>query len=113
MCPPGRCPLVRFARDVSTRTGGLLNRLPKIIFTAAILAAAALLSFAGAQSQSQSPTPTQSSGQTDDQTVIKQDVNLVSVYFTVRDNHKQLISSLTQDQFRVLEDGREQPVKFF
>src|SRR5215469_7058660 len=37
----------------------------------------------------------------DDKTVIKQDVNLVSIYFTVRDNHKQLISSLTQDQFRV------------
>lgn len=49
----------------------------------------------------------------DDKTVIKQDVNLVSIYFTVRDNHKQLISTLGQEQFRVLEDGREQQIKFF
>jgi VWFA-related protein len=45
--------------------------------------------------------------------VIKKDVDLVSVYFTVRDNKKQLASELDQREFRVLEDGKEQPIKFF
>src|ERR1700739_4059638 len=45
--------------------------------------------------------------------VIKKDVDLVSVYFTVRDNKKQLASQLDQSELRVLEDGKEQPIKFF
>src|SRR5438309_9034576 len=45
--------------------------------------------------------------------VIKRDVDLVSLYFTVRDNKKQLASQLDQGEFRVLEDGKEQPIKFF
>jgi len=45
--------------------------------------------------------------------VIKKNVDLVSVYFTVRDSKKQLASQLDQQQFRVLEDGKEQPIKFF
>src|SRR5205807_8687231 len=45
--------------------------------------------------------------------VIKRDVDLVSLYFTVRDNKKQLASQLVQGEFRVLEDGKEQPIKFF
>ena len=45
--------------------------------------------------------------------VIKKSVDLVSVYFTVRDNKKQLASQLDQGEFRVLEDGKAQPIKFF
>lgn len=45
--------------------------------------------------------------------VIKSNVELVSVYFTVRDNKKQLRSQLDQQDFRVFEDGKEQPIKFF
>jgi VWFA-related protein len=45
--------------------------------------------------------------------VIKSNVEVVSVYFTVRDNKKQFASQLDQQQFRVFEDGREQPIKFF
>jgi VWFA-related protein len=45
--------------------------------------------------------------------VLKRDVDLVSVYFTVRDHKKQLASELDQGQFRVLEDGKDQPIKFF
>ena len=44
---------------------------------------------------------------------IKKDVDLVSVYFTVRDNKTQLASQLDQGEFRVLEDGKEQPIRFF
>jgi VWFA-related protein len=45
--------------------------------------------------------------------VFRKDVDLVSVYFTVRDNKKKLASDLDQSKFRVLEDGHEQPIKFF
>ena len=45
--------------------------------------------------------------------VIKKSVDLVSVYFTVRDDKKHLASQLEQGQFRVLEDGKDQPIKFF
>jgi Ca-activated chloride channel family protein len=44
---------------------------------------------------------------------IKSNVDLVSVYFTVRDDKKQLTSQLDQPQFRVFEDGKEQPIRFF
>ena len=41
------------------------------------------------------------------------DVDLVSVYFTVRDEKKRLVSDLAQDKFSVSEDGRPQIIKFF
>jgi len=47
------------------------------------------------------------------QNVFRSEVNLVSVYFTVRDNKKKLASELDQNRFRVYEDGKEQPIKFF
>src|SRR5215472_9843312 len=47
------------------------------------------------------------------QGVFRSEVNLVSVYFTVRDHKKQLASQLEQDRFRVFEDGKEQSIKFF
>jgi VWFA-related protein len=40
-------------------------------------------------------------------------VDLVSVYFTVRDSKKRLVSDMGEDQFSVTEDGRPQAIKFF
>lgn len=40
-------------------------------------------------------------------------VNLVNVYFTVKDKHGALMPNLTQDQFQVLEEGQAQTIKFF
>lgn len=40
-------------------------------------------------------------------------VDLVSVYFTVRDDKKRLVSDLEQDKFNVAEDGQPQAIKFF
>src|SRR5215471_16205844 len=47
------------------------------------------------------------------QDVIRRDVDVVSVYFTVRDDKKRLASDLPQDKFSVTEDGRSQAIKFF
>jgi len=40
-------------------------------------------------------------------------VDLVSVYFTVRDDKKHLVSDLAQDNFNVSEDGQPQAIRFF
>jgi VWFA-related protein len=40
-------------------------------------------------------------------------VDLVSVYFTVRDDKKHLASDLPQDRFSVSDDGQPQVIKFF
>jgi len=40
-------------------------------------------------------------------------VDLVSVYFTVRDDKKRLVSDLAQDSFSVSENGQPQAIKFF
>jgi VWFA-related protein len=41
------------------------------------------------------------------------DVDLVSVYFTVRDEKKRLVSDVAQDKFSVSEDGQPQFIEFF
>ncbi|HMK30849.1 MAG TPA: VWA domain-containing protein [Terriglobales bacterium] len=59
-------------------------------------------------------SPPQSAQEKADQdNLIKKNVDLVSVYFTVRDDKKRLAGQLDQGEFRVLEDGKEQPIKFF
>jgi len=40
-------------------------------------------------------------------------VDLVSIYFTVRDDKKRLVSDLAQGSFNVSEDGQPQAIKFF
>jgi len=44
---------------------------------------------------------------------VQSEVDLVSVYFTVRDSKKQLVSDLPQSRFSVAEDGQPQAIKFF
>jgi Ca-activated chloride channel family protein len=48
-----------------------------------------------------------------DGSTFRSKVDLVSVYFTVRDDKKRLVSDLAQDSFSVLEDGQPQAIKFF
>ena len=47
------------------------------------------------------------------QDVIRREVDVVSVYLTVRDDKKRLASDLPQDKFTVSEDGRRQAIRFF
>ena len=56
----------------------------------------------------QVPQAQQSQGGT-----IKAEVNLVQLFATVRDSHHSFVNNLTQDQFKVYEDGVEQQIKFF
>jgi VWFA-related protein len=83
-------------------SGGPMSR---ILFTACA-AALALMLWAGAPLPAQQKPAGQAGG-------IRTEVNVVSVYFTVRDNKGRLIPDLKQDDFQVLEDGRVQTVQFF
>lgn len=43
----------------------------------------------------------------------RKNVNLVNVYFNVKDHHGTLLPNLSKDQFEVFEDGKPQMIKFF
>ncbi|HUK30713.1 MAG TPA: VWA domain-containing protein [Candidatus Acidoferrum sp.] len=44
---------------------------------------------------------------------VRTEVNLVPVYFTVRDDKHALVTNLPREEFRVFEDGKEQPIDAF
>src|SRR5438067_384617 len=75
-----------------------------LVFVFAVLALSLLAQDKSSQNNGQSNEPA---------TTLRSDVNLVSTYFTVRDNHRQLVSNLPQAYFRVTEDGKPQAIKFF
>jgi VWFA-related protein len=43
----------------------------------------------------------------------KVDVNVVNVFFNVKDKHGLLVPSLAKDNFEILEDGKPQTIKYF
>ncbi len=43
----------------------------------------------------------------------KSEVNVVNLFFNVKDKHGMLIPNLTKDDFQVVEDGKPQTVKYF
>lgn len=43
----------------------------------------------------------------------KVDVNVVNVYFNVKDKHGMLVPSLAKDEFQIFEDGKPQTIKYF
>ena len=44
---------------------------------------------------------------------LKLNVNIVQLFFNVKDKHGALIPNLTKDDFEVLEDGKPQTIKYF
>jgi VWFA-related protein len=44
---------------------------------------------------------------------IRKNVNLVNVYFSVKDRHGTLVPSLSKDTFEVFENGKPQTIKYF
>jgi VWFA-related protein len=74
----------------------------------AIPAAARLL----AQNQDQGPNQNQDQNQESAET-LKVNVNVVQLFFNVKDKKGALIPSLTKDQFQIAEDGKPQTIKYF
>jgi VWFA-related protein len=47
------------------------------------------------------------------QGTLRENVNLVSIYFTVRDKRERPVTDLTKEAFKVFEDGQPQQISFF
>jgi VWFA-related protein len=73
-------------------------------------------SSAASQSQPQSATAQKPNSQDADQQpeeTLKVNVNVVGLFFNVKDKHGALIPNLVKDDFQVLEDGKPQTIKYF
>jgi VWFA-related protein len=80
-----------------------MRSLARILVAAlAIAGPAAVAQQSGAGSGGQEQTPT-----------FRKNVNLVNVFFTVKDKHGALIPDLNKDHFDVFEEGQPQAIKYF
>jgi VWFA-related protein len=107
---------------------GSQRRVPAVVAVAALLLAA---SFSVAQQSTSQPSSAQSSaspnqkpdsqkpgeqnsGDSQQPTeTLKVNVNVVQLFFNVKDKHGALIPNLTKNDFDVAEDGKAQTVKYF
>src|SRR5664279_4424931 len=88
------------------------------MFALVTLALVTALSLPVAAQNSPAPaatSPAASNGQPQDQSVetLKVNVEVVQLFFNVKDKHGALIPSLTKDSFDVFEDGKPQTIKYF
>src|SRR5580693_874843 len=67
----------------------------------------------GAQEPSQRPADEQAPEDQGPAGTVKVNVNVVGLFFNVKDKHGALIPNLTKTDFDVLEDGKPQTIKYF
>src|SRR5580693_1540917 len=67
----------------------------------------------GAQAPSQRPADEQTPEDQGPAGTVKVNVNVVGLFFNVKDKHGALIPNLTKTDFDVLEDGKPQTIKYF
>jgi len=88
-----------------------------VAFSAAGLAQAPAAPATAAKQDAQKPADGQKpTAQSDDQQpeeTLKINVNVVSLFFNVKDKHGTLIPNMVKDDFQVLEDGKPQTIKYF
>jgi VWFA-related protein len=91
--------------------------LPSLV--ASLLSFLAAISGIASPALAQNPTSTpsqpsdaQQPAEQSDQT-LKVNVNVVGVFFNVKDKHGALIPNQTKDDFQVFEDGKPQTIKYF
>ena len=80
-----------------------------VFFAAAVLLLAQTL----AAQQTPAPAPEAANAQDDSNETIKVNVNVVQVFFNVKDKHGALIPGLLKNDFQILEDGKSQKIKYF
>src|SRR5580700_11001242 len=96
---------------------------PSILFLIGALSAAAPFALAQLPSipkapETQAPAAQKPAAQKpeDEQTpteTLKVSVNVVGLFFNVKDKHGTLLPNLTKDDFTVFEDGKQQTIKYF
>ena len=80
-----------------------------VFFAAAVLMLAQTL----AAQQTPAPAPEAANAQDDSNETIKVNVNVVQLFFNVKDKHGALVPGLLKDDFQILEDGKPQTIKYF
>jgi VWFA-related protein len=90
----------------------LLSSLRIVVLTVAALLLTAPFTLA---QQNPGQTKDQQSGDAQQQPseTLKVNVNVVQLFFNVKDKHGVLIPNLTKDDFDILEDGKPQTIKYF
>jgi VWFA-related protein len=90
-------------------------RIPQILGVVIILGI--FVGFPAANGQQSPPSPSQTQNQGENQDLspetLKVNVNVVQLFFNVRDKKGALIPNLTKDDFEILEDGKPQTIKYF
>jgi VWFA-related protein len=99
---------------------------PLTLFTLALVAAVTMLSRpvvaqnpatspSGAPASNASSSGANANRQSDDQSVetLKVNVEVVQLFFNVKDKHGALIPNLTKENFDLAEDGKPQTIKYF
>jgi VWFA-related protein len=97
-------------------------RFPAVLSSVLCLLALFLSSFAyaqtpaspaGAGSSAPSPDAQEDSDQGGPTTTLKVNVNVVQLFFNVKDKRGALIPNLTKEDFQVFEDGKPEAIKYF
>src|SRR5947209_8340215 len=88
------------------------------MFAMAILAGSLLPGLASAQQLPRlAGTPDQGNSPSDEQdqslSTLKVNVNVVQLFFNVKEKKGALIPNLAKDDFQILEDGKPQTIKYF
>jgi VWFA-related protein len=91
----------------------MLKSLVFVRVPSALGVAALLLASAVAQQPSQSAPSQQSQDNQKPSETLKVNVNVVQLFFNVKDKHGALIPNLTKDDFAIAEDSKPQTVKYF
>ena len=79
-----------------------------------LLALAVALSLPAAGQNSPTPPPNSNAQSQDEPTeTLKVNVEVVQLFFNVKDKHGALIPNLTKDNFDLFEDGKPQTIKYF
>jgi len=93
----------------------MLRRLPFVVLAALILGAGLGAVLTAQQMPTLAQSPSNEQGKDQDQTVetLKVNVNVVQLFFNVKDKKGGLIANQTKDDFEIFEDGKPQTIKYF
>jgi VWFA-related protein len=83
------------------------------LLTAALAWAALLGLVAGVGLRPAQAAPPQEPAQDEPLQTLTVDVNVVSLYFTVKERRGALVPDLTKDDFEIFEDGQKQEIRYF
>jgi len=92
-----------------------MSKVPRFHVLRATVLLALLAGIATAYGQTPPSAQMQDQNQEQDQSAatLKVNVNVVQLFFNVKDKKGALIPNLTKDQFQILEDGKPQTIKYF